>query len=269
MNQIPPADLQALIRDKYGGIPPITEAAKAAFKQDMQRLTAGEPLAYVIGWVPFLGVKIYLQSVEPVTNDPGYRNQVLIPRPETEWWTEKLIKHLQEKFADEPFELLDLCAGSGAIGLAVLHALPNAFVSFGEREPAHAAIIARNLVENNLSTDQVSIHTGDLFAPFEDEQFDVIATNPPYIPEARILDKSVATFEPHSALFSGPDGLSHIRKILTEAPAYLVPHGEIWIEADVSNSKVAQEIAIASGYQEPTIHDDHYGRSRLLVAHFE
>jgi release factor glutamine methyltransferase len=104
-----------LLDEKYAG-----NAAAEGFKDDRKRLAAGEPLAYVIGWQPFLGLKIYLDS------------RPLIPRPETEWWTEELIKHLNERFGDAPFRLLDLCAGSGAIGIAVLAMMPGARVSFGE-----------------------------------------------------------------------------------------------------------------------------------------
>ena len=72
-----PNDRELLIRDKYEG------DANADMNEDLARLAAGEPLAYVIGWIPFLGLRIYLDS------------KPLIPRPETEWWTEVLIKHLQ------------------------------------------------------------------------------------------------------------------------------------------------------------------------------
>src|SRR6266481_7254990 len=91
---IPREDIAALVRDKYGGIENAPE-----LEADLARLASGEPLAYVIGWIPFLGVRVRLDS------------HPLIPRPETEWWTNELIAHLHERFDTRPFHLLDLCAG--------------------------------------------------------------------------------------------------------------------------------------------------------------
>ena len=130
-------------------------------------MSSEEPEAYVIGWQPFIGLKIYLDS------------RPLIPRTETEWWTEQFLNKVKNeqaysveevsqrdgarasKFsaenyaspkADMPVRLkfLDLCAGSGAIGCAALAKLPSAQVYFGEIDPAHEATILKNIRENNL-----------------------------------------------------------------------------------------------------------------------
>ncbi|MEK9160812.1 MAG: peptide chain release factor N(5)-glutamine methyltransferase [Patescibacteria group bacterium] len=237
-------DVEALIQDKYQG------DRGADMTEDLGRLMRGEPLAYIIGWIPFLGLTIHLDS------------RPLIPRPETEWWTEKLIQELREKHGSEPFHLLDLCAGSGAIGLAVLKASPDAHVSFGEIDEAHASLIQRNIVANNLPS--ADIRTGDLFDPFVGETFDVIVTNPPYIPQDRTLEESVTRYEPEIALYSGEDGLSLIRRIITEAHTYLNPGGTLWIEADMENIEDAQTLMRETGFS-ATIHTDLYGRPRLLV----
>jgi release factor glutamine methyltransferase len=253
---VAPADIVALIRDKYDG------NREVDIEEDLRRLASGEPLAYVIGWIPFLGLKIYLDSTP----------RPLIPRPETECWTEKLIAHLKYKFEDKPFTLLDLCAGSGAIGLAILNALPNASVSFGELEPALAALIKKNLEENGMDENRVDIRTGDLFQPFADERFDIIATNPPYIPEARTLETNVTSFEPHNALFAGAEGLDIINRIDKEIPNHLNPDGELWMECDISNIAEAENNLHAlhdnSHPSETHIELDQYGRPRLLIAHF-
>src|SRR3989344_2568007 len=148
-----------------------------------------EPEAYKLGWVPFLGLKIWLDS------------KPFIPRPETEWWTEKLIRELGTEFA-----VLDLCAGSGAIGCAILKYVSNVKVYFGEIDPAHEATIRKNIRENGLDETRVHIGIGDLFEPFGDTQFDIIAANPPYVSDARELPASVADYEPALALRAGPDG---------------------------------------------------------------
>ncbi len=242
------ADRVALIRDKYNGDP------DANLAHDEARLIQGEPLAYVIGWIPFFGLTIRLDS------------HPLIPRPETEWWTEQLVLHLKERFGDTPFKLLDLCAGSGAIGLTILKAFPNATVWMSEIRPEHVVQIQRNLAANQLNTERATILTSDIFLNFpKDAQFDVIAANPPYIPEKRVLDDSVMSYEPHDALFAGGDGMKFIKEILKEAPKHLTPGGELWMECDTSNIGKAKKFADSQKF-ETVIRLDQYERPRFIVA---
>ncbi|MDB5245176.1 MAG: prmC [Parcubacteria group bacterium] len=244
-------DLQMVVWDKYEG------DASLVTEEDKERLACGEPLAYVIGWVPFLGLRIYLDT------------HPLIPRSETEWWTELLIIHLRERFDSRPFTLLDLCAGSGAIGLAVLAAFPNARVYFGELIPEHCALIQKNIEANGLDASRATILQSDLFESFESGMhFDVIATNPPYIPEARELDQSVTAYEPSEALFAGTDGLSLITRIASEVPHYLAADGEVWLECDISNAETAVKLFADNGASRTELRNDLYDRPRLVVAYF-
>lgn len=244
-----------LARDKYDG-----DESKVT-DEDRARLAAGEPLAYVIGWIPFLSLRIDLSS------------HPLIPRPETEWWTNELISHLHERFGDSPFRLLDLCAGSGAIGLSILKEFPSAHVSFGELIPEHCEQIRKNIELNHLDAARADIRASDLFESFPDETWDIIATNPPYIPAAREaeLDAGVTAFEPKEALFSGTDGLDLVRRIANEAPGHLTRNelpSELWMECDISNIKAAQKLCEEAGFRESTIRTDQYGRPRVLVSYF-
>ncbi len=247
---VSPQDLELLIRDKYAG------NRNADITDDVVRLESGEPLAYVIGWVPFLGLSIRLDS------------RPLIPRPETEWWTQALCEHLQQKFGDEPFSFLDLCAGSGAIGLAMLSRFPHARVSFAELSPLHSALIHMNIDENNLDSSRADIRSGDLFAPFAQSQFDIIATNPPYVPTSRELEESVTSFEPSEALFAGRDGLDIIRRIVSEVPAHMHTKGEVWVECDIANVEETAELLRAHGARNAQIRTDLYGRPRVAVGYF-
>ncbi len=249
---IPPftAEEALLLRDKYDG------DTEADLSGDLARLSGGEPLAYVIGWVPFLGLRIVLDS------------HPLIPRPETEWWTEELVKHLRERFCGKPFRLLDLCAGSGAIGLSVLHAFPHAQVSFGELVPEHSDLIRKNIEVNGLDGSRVDIRTGSLFEPFAHEQFDVIASNPPYVPESRVLEASVTEFEPSEALYAGPDGLSLIREIANDVSSHLLPQGEVWIECDMDHAEQVRELILSGGAHTAEVRNDLYGRPRLCVGYY-
>ncbi len=256
---------------------PPTEAASGA----------DEPLAYQIGDQPFLGLTIYLDS------------QPLIPRPETEWWTEQLLLQLGgvisgdsarlgeqagEKSvvrlgraarsatdfssAGEPMKFLDLCAGSGAIGCAALKYLPQAEVYFGEIDPAHEATILKNIRANNLDETRAHICIGDLFAPFGAMQFDIIAANPPYVPADRALDASVTDYEPALALRSGTDGLDHIRRIAAELRMHLAPGGQAWVECDTSNIEEAKKLFDVRGLH-AEIHTDQYQVPRFLVVSYE
>lgn len=269
-------DEQWLLDEKYGGVP------TPEFEADKERLAHGEPLGYVIGYQPFLGLNIYLDS------------RPLIPRPETEWWTEQLLKEeqgtqgtlflerterdgaSQNNFSAEKYvvpktkfpacrKFLDLCAGSGAIGCAALKTLPYMEVFFGEIDPAHEATIQKNIRENNLDASRAHISIGDLFEPFENQQFDVIAANPPYIPAGRTLDASVADYEPAQALYAGDDGLDLIRRIATGVRCHLTPVGEAWVEVDSAHAEAARALFATEGLT-AEIRTDQYGAPRVIRA---
>lgn len=218
-----------------------------------------EPEAYQIGWQPFLGLKIYLDS------------RPLIPRPETEWWTDQLLTHVGRTTSYMRF--LDLCAGSGAIGCAALARLPNTQVYFGEIDPAHEATILKNIRENNLDlptgrqVNRARVKIGDLFEPFAGEQFDIVAANPPYIPDDRALPKSVSDYEPALALRAGADGLDVIRRIAHELSRHLSPKGVAWIEVDSPTAETARALFTAQGFS-AEIRTDQYGRPRIIVVSF-
>jgi len=222
-----------------------------------------EPLAYAIGWQPFLGLKIYLDS------------RPFIPRPETEWWTEQLLTHVG--LPKSYMRFLDLCAGSGAIGCATLARLPNARVYFSEIGPVHEATILKNIRENNLdkspafakasSGRRAHVCIGDLFEPFGDMKFDVIAANPPYVPVNRVLPTSVADYEPPRALYAGADGLDLIRRIAKELPRHLIKDGAAWIECDSAHAETARALFDAQGFN-AEIRADQYGAPRVIVVSF-
>ena len=253
-----------LLEEKYSGV------VTPEYKADRERLACGEPAAYVIGWQPFLGLKIYLDS------------KPLIPRPETEYWTEQLLSKVR---TSDVLTFLDLCAGSGAIGCAALARLPEAQVYFGELDPAHEATIRKNIRENGLDESpafakasagkRADIRIGDLFEPFAGMRFDIIAANPPYIPDQRELPASVSDHEPALALRAGPDGLAVIRRIAAELPRHLAPGGEAWIECDSAHAtprgtvgcEAARALFAAEGLT-AEIRTDQYGKPRVVVASF-
>ncbi len=245
-----------LLEEKYGG------AASAPYAADLARLASGEPVAYVIGSQPFLGLDIYLNS------------HPLIPRPETEYWTEKMLAHVRTSDVPgtsdvriQPLRFLDLCAGSGAIGCAALKALSYIDVFFGEIDPAHEATIVRNIRDNGLDESRAHVGIGDLFEPFGDMTFDVIATNPPYVPADRVLPASVADYEPGLALWAGSDGLDYIRRIAAELPRRLAPGGVAYIECDRGHAEACRDLFIEQGLT-AEIRTDQYDKPRFIVVSF-
>ena len=121
---------------------------------------------------------------------------------------------------------------------------------------------------NSLDAGRARVEVSDLFVAFAGEKFDVIACNPPYIPEGRVLDDSVAKWEPSEALLAGSDGLGLIRRIATEAPSYMNPGGQLWCEADSPRASDARGLFDASGANRTELRNDQYGRPRLVVAHY-
>ncbi|MHB8913921.1 MAG: N5-glutamine methyltransferase family protein [Minisyncoccota bacterium] len=258
-------DERWLLEEKYAG------EETEEFEEDKKRLASGEPLGYVIGWQPFLGLKIHLDSHPPLRQ--GFAGRALIPRAETEWWTDRLLRmsDISCPTSDVGHDMsdiftprvLDLCAGSGAIGCAALARLPDAHVYFGEIDPAHEATIAENIRANNLDASRADIRIGDLFEPFGDMTFDLIAANPPYVPAARALPESVAGYEPAIALFAGDDGLAIIRRIALELPERLAPGGVAQIECDSAHAAAACTLFTDQGFK-AEIRTDQYGAPRVI-----
>lgn len=177
-----------------------------------------EPEAYTLGSIPFIHTEIYLDS------------RPLIPRTETEYWVDLAIKEIKEKGIREP-KILDLCAGSGCIGVAVLKEIPEALVDFAEIDGSHHSTIQKNIEENQLDATHTRIFGGDLFEKNKD-QYDFILSNPPYIDPAlkERVGESVRQYEPERALYGGVGGLEIISRILAQLPSHLKPGGTLYLE---------------------------------------
>lgn len=237
-----------LLKEKYGGV------ESEAFRADLERLRAGEPLAYLIGHVPFLNCQIYLDS------------KPLIPRPETEYWVEKAIESI--RLDSKNARVLDLCAGSGCVGMAVAKAVPEAHVTFAEIDPLHLPTIQKNLSHNlpqySREVELYSVIQSDLFEKVEG-QFDFILSNPPYIDPA--LDRaeiSVKAHEPHLALYGGEAGLEIILTIINDSKKFLAPGGQLWIEHEPEQVEAIKKNAEAVGFS-ATPHNDQYGLPRYSI----
>ncbi len=252
-------EMQWLLEEKYLG-----EKSRAFFT-DCTRLQSGEPLAYVIGHVPFLGTKIFLDLP---AGQAG--SHPLIPRTETEFWVEKAVAsmsrfHLDIDLGKKIFRVLDLCAGSGCIGVAVLKQVPGVRVDFCEIDAHHHPTILKNIQENGIEEKRMRIFDGDLFENIPpDTLYDYILTNPPYIDPtlAGRTAKDVKKYEPHLALCGGKDGMEYIEKIITEAPTFLAPDGILFIEHEPEQAHLLAQKATECGYVKIEHHVDQYGVTR-------
>lgn len=248
-------DVEWLLGEKYRG------EKSEAFFADCKRMALGEPLGYLIGHVPFLDTTIYLDS------------KPLIPRPETEFWTERVIADIKTNYPARAPEMtpdalqlriLDLCAGSGCIGVAIAKAIPDAIVDFCEIDDKHIPTINKNLIENAIDKTHTHIYHSNLFEAFSGT-YQYIVSNPPYIDmDLGRTDESVLTNEPYIALSGGLAGLEVIQKIIEEAPKHLERHGQLWIEHEPEQSVAIRNLARANKFT-CTTQTDQYDVERYSV----
>ncbi len=209
-------------------------------KDDFLRLKRGEPVDYIIGFVDFLNCRI----------DLSYRP--LIPRDETEFWTDKALKDIGDKKAF----CLDLFAGSGCVGIAVLKNTKNTRVDFAEIDKNLLNQIKFNIEKNGISKDRYNLFVSDIFDKV-DKKYDYIFANPPYIPEGRNIPNSVIDFEPEKALLGGEEGLDYIKSFLKDVKKYLKKEGKAYMEFDSSQKEKILEKA--------DFHKDQFGKWRFLT----
>ncbi len=235
-----------LLKEKYLGKP------NAQFKKDVARLQKGEPLAYVIGFVEFLGCKIDLSK------------RPLIPRPETEFWLEKTVKALP--ITGYPLRVLDIFAGSGCIGVALLKHYENIWCDFVDVQKNCLEQIKINCNLNGIDKTRYNIIQSDMFENIKNK-YDFIFANPPYIPSdmKKTLNKSVVDFEPHGALFGGKDGLKFVDAFLAAAKNAFVPGGSIYMEFDSPQKKHIEKLVKKFGYKTCQFHQDQYRKWRWVV----
>jgi len=233
---------------------PLAPDERATLREGVKRRAAGEPLQYVTGEVAFRHIIVKVR--------PG----VLIPRPETEVLTGEVLSAIA---GHEVPKVADVCTGSGCIGLAIAHEHQGARVWACDVSPDAVEVAALNVVRLGL-TDRMTVHEGDLLDALPPEMrgvFDVIVSNPPYIPTGDVptLPAEVAGFEPHLALDGGADGLDIYRRLLHDAREWLAPGGMLAVELDERRVATAAKEAL-QWYEEVKVISDLTGRDRIVVA---
>ena len=213
------------------------------------------PLAYVLGYTEFMGLRFHVE--------PG----VLVPRQDTETLVEWVLKAEGEANMESAttLSLLDMCTGSGCIGLS-LAKLGGYSVTLSDLSPR--AIHVSRINRGGLDLEeQVEICHGDLFEALpEGKRFDVIVSNPPYIETAVIedLQEEVRDHEPRMALDGMEDGLFFYRKLAKEAPQWLTPGGRIYLEIGYDQGESVPALLQAAGFVDVTVKKDLAGNDRVV-----
>ena len=219
----------------------------------VERRLAGEPVAYLIGEWEFYGLTL------DVTPD------VLIPRMDTEVLAERAI--LLARAAGEGARVLDLCAGSGCVGLAVAANVPTCRVVLADISEAALKICKGNVRRNELNARVTCVQADALQKPDAALwDFDVIACNPPYIPTGDLagLDVSVRDYEPRSALDGGADGLDFYRAIAAQWGSALRLGGSLLFEVGINQAMDVAALLERSGFEDIQSTQDTQGIPRVV-----
>ncbi len=246
----------------------LTDAIRGKMRELVQRRAQAEPVAYLVGHREFFSLDFR------VTKD------VLIPRPDTETLVIEIIEGVKQLAAarhesgdTSPVRVIDLCTGSGCVAVSVAKrsqmAKLKVQITATDISPAALAIAAENAAKHGVQ-DLITFVEGDLFAPVAaDSRFDIIASNPPYIPTAEIatLDAEVAKHEPLLALDGGASGFDVIDRLIAAAPGFAVSKALFLMELSPEQADTAsQKLTAAGKYTDITVRRDLAARPRVMKA---
>lgn len=231
-------------------------AEEDRFRDLVKRRGQREPLQHIVGSVSFCGYEI------------GVDRNVLIPRPETEMLAEKgwqYLAQLPTPNADRS-TAFDWGTGSGCLAIALASKCPDAEIYAGDTSADALELARKNALRN--SVERVRFLAGDGFSAVQPgTQFDLIISNPPYIPSAEIdsLQPEVRDYDPRPALDGGPDGLDCIRRIAAEAPGFLKPNGTIMLEFGDGQAEAVRQAFAEQKWIVEAIVEDYTRRPRIFI----
>jgi len=217
------------------------------------RLLRDFPVEYKKSFVKFLNCKIDLSK------------KVFIPRIETEFWVKKAIREIKIAENCSP-RILDMFAGSGCIGIAVLKNIKDSFVDFIDIDKKAVEQIKINLKLNKILKSRYKIYKSNLFEKLQNKKYDFIFANPPYVAKERLgeVQPSVLRYEPKMAFLAGKRGLFYIRGFLKEAKNFLKQNGVIYLEIDSSQKEEIKKILLNECYEEFKFFKDQFKKYRFV-----
>jgi release factor glutamine methyltransferase len=240
-----------------------------SFREFIKRRGQREPLQHIIGSTSFCGLEL------------AVNRDVLIPRPETEllaergWTFLNQLSTLRSSATEEgatikpqPFTALDFGTGSGCLAIALASKCPAAEVYAVEISPGALALARQNAARHDLA-ERIRFLQGDGFAPVpEGIQFDLIISNPPYIPSSDIatLAPEVRDHDPRRALDGGADGLDYGRRLAAEAPRFLKPPGRLMLEFGDGQAERLRQVFQEQKWIVEAIEEDYTHQPRIMVA---
>ncbi|NLL53023.1 MAG: peptide chain release factor N(5)-glutamine methyltransferase [Peptococcaceae bacterium] len=227
------------------------------FVKLLQRRGKREPLAYVVNKREFMGLEFYVDE------------RVLIPRPETEILAEKVLT-LRETKSQTGYNkeyknprVLDLCTGSGALAISIAYYWPEAKVTAVDISDAALEVAKYNAAKMQTPID---LRRGDLFEPLNEDKFDIIVSNPPYVSQSEYKDCSPEVKqEPPLALLAGEDGLDFYRKIAAQASRFLCNEGLVLVEIGCTQGEQVIRFFTDQGFK-TDIFRDYAGLDRIVLA---
>lgn len=226
----------------------ITKEEYDEFINCINKINNGYPIQYIINMQEFMKLKFYVDE------------NVLIPQPDTEILVEKVLELIENKQT----QVLDLCTGSGAVGVSIAKYSKNAKVTAIDISETAIDIAKMNSKNNNT---EIEFILSDMFENLKNKKFDFIVSNPPYIKTSVIenLENEVKN-EPHLALDGGIDGLHFYRIIVNEGYKYLNENGHICIEIGYDQREEILELIKESGkYTDITCYKDLGGNDRVII----
>jgi release factor glutamine methyltransferase len=226
----------------------VPAACAERFAADLARRRRGEPVAYILGRQGFWSLEL---EVAPDT---------LIPRPDTELLVEAALQLLPTA----PARVLDLGTGTGAIARALAAERPAWQLCGVDRIEAAVALAERN--RQRLGLNNAVFIVSDWFAGLDGKRFEMIVSNPPYIPTSDPhLQQGDVRFEPQSALVAGSDGLDDIRTIIAQAPAQLQPGGWLLLEHGYDQAEAVRALLVSHGFEDVQSRLDLGGHQRISL----
>jgi len=226
----------------------LTPEQSAQLEDWIARRAQHEPIQYILGETEFYGLAF------TVTPD------VLIPRPETEHLVEATLEKVEP---DAPVRICDIGTGSGAIAVALAHALQRAQMTALDISRAALEVAAGNARRHGVA-ERIRFLESDLLSEVREESFDMIVSNPPYVREDEVLEDQVAKYEPHAALFAGPTGLEIYERLIPQAHEALVPGG--WLLMEIGHGQRDGLAALLSAWDGVEFCADLQGIPRIAIA---